>query len=392
MRKIQPEVYGDGGSGECELSFTGHVRGSDHLSPNHGQSHGQSHGRDEAHHSTELSGCVSTSGTTPLRPLLCLVGPTASGKSAAAFALARRWGTEIVAADSRQLYRGMAIGTDQPPSEWQRQVGHHLVAMIPPDESWNAGRFCRAAEPIIESLHRDGRIPVVVGGTGLYLRALLYGLMAAPPSDPPLRRMLADRAVREGSASLHAQLRAVDPASADAIAPGDGQKLIRALEIYLLTGRSKSAWQADHGFQSPRYDHLLIGLRLPRPVLHRRIEDRVREMVRRGLVEEARRLWETGYDERHNAMRGLGYRQLLRTFRGEWSTDDAVNATIRETKRYAKRQMTWFRSQAGLHWLDLDGGESADAVAERLHQLAAHRWGAEPPYAIMTRFHSQERS
>ncbi|HUJ78886.1 MAG TPA: tRNA (adenosine(37)-N6)-dimethylallyltransferase MiaA [Nitrospiria bacterium] len=357
------------------MSFTGTARGSDHLSTNHGQSHG----RDEAHHFPELSECVSTSGTTPLRPLLCLTGPTASGKSAAAYALARRWGTEIVAADSRQLYLGMTIGTDQPPPDWQRRVVHHLVGVVPPDQSWNAGRFCRAAEPIIEALHRDDRIPIVVGGTGLYLRALLYGLMAAPPSDPALRRQLADQAEREGAASLHDRLRAVDPASADTISPGDCPKLIRALEIHLMTGRPKSAWQASHGFQSPRYDHALIGLRLPRPVLHRRIEERVGEMVGRGLVEEARRLWEAGYDERHNAMRGLGYRQLLRVFRGEWSIDAAVDATIRETKRYAKRQMTWFRRQAGLCWLDLDGGESAEDVAERLDRMAARRWGGGVP-------------
>jgi len=359
MRKNQPEVYGDGGSGECE------------------------------DHSPELSACVSTSGTAPLKPLFCLVGPTASGKSAAAYALARRWRSEILAADSRQLYRGMAIGTDQPPLDWRREVVHHLTGVAPPDESWNAGRFCRAAEPVVARLHRAGRIPIVVGGTGLYLRALLYGLMAAPPSDPALRRALAEQSAREGPASLHARLRAVDPASADAIAPNDGQKLIRALEICLLTGRSRSAWQAEHGFRAPRYDHAMVGLRLPRPVLYRRIEERVEQMVRRGLVEEARCLWAAGCDERHNAMRGLGYRQLLRAFRGEWSIDDAIEATIRETKHYAKRQMTWFRRQPGLRWLDLDGGESAEAVAERLHRMAAQQWGAEPPCAIMAGFFTQ---
>jgi tRNA dimethylallyltransferase len=327
-----------------------------------------------------------------LPPLFCLVGPTASGKSAAAYTLARRWRTEIVAADSRQLYRGMAIGTDQPPPSWQREVVHHLVGVGPPDESWNAGRFCRAAEPIVARLHRAARIPIVVGGTGLWLRALLYGLMAAPPSEPALRRELAEQAAREGFGPLHARLQALDPESAAAIAPADGPKLIRALEIHRLTGRSKSAWQAEHGFRAPRYDHLLVGLRLPRPVLYHRIEARVNEMVRRGLVEEARRLWAAGYDERHNAMRGLGYRQLLRAFRGEWSVDGAIEATIRETKRYAKRQLTWFRGQAGLRWLDLDGDEPAEAVAERLHRMAARQWGPESPCAIMAEFFTQEPS
>ncbi|MBI3620941.1 MAG: tRNA (adenosine(37)-N6)-dimethylallyltransferase MiaA [Nitrospirae bacterium] len=327
---------------------------------------------------------------TDWRPLLCLVGPTASGKSAAAYHLARRWRSEIVAADSRQLYRGMAIGTDQPPPDWQRDVVHHLVGVAPPDEAWNAGRFCRAAEPILARLHQAGRIPVVVGGTGLYLRALLYGLMAAPPSDPALRGELLEQMRLEGAVSLHERLRAVDPVSAGSISAGDGQKLIRALEIYLLTGRSRSAWQAEHGFGAPRYDHLMIGLRLPRPVLYKRIEARVGEMVRRGLVEEARRLWEAGCDERHNAMRGLGYRQLLRTFRGEWSMEMAIDATIRETKRYAKRQLTWFRHQDGVRWMDLTGDESAEAVAERLHRIAAQEWGAKAPCAIMAEFFSQE--
>ena len=329
------------------------------------------------------------SGKTALQPVLCLVGPTASGKSAAAYALARRWATEIITADSRQLYRDMPIGTDQPPLDWQREVAHHLVGVVPPDQSWNAGRFCRAAEPVLARLHEAGRIPIVVGGTGLYLRALLYGLMAAPPSDPALRRELAEQAAREGAASLHERLQAVDPGSAAAISPGDGQKLIRALEIYLLTGRSRSAWQAEHGFRAPRYDHLMIGLRLPRPVLYQRIEERVGEMVRRGLVEEARQLWEAGCDERHNAMRGLGYRQLFRAFRGGWSIEQAIDATIRETKRYAKRQLTWFRHQAGMSWIDLDGGESADAVAGRLHQIATRQWGPKVPCAIMAEFFAQ---
>jgi tRNA dimethylallyltransferase len=284
----------------------------------------------------------------------------------------------------------MAIGTDQPPLAWQREVVHHLVGIAPPDQSWNAGRFCRAADPIIAHLHEAGGMPIVVGGTGLYLRALLYGLMAAPPSDPALRRELAEQADHQGAASLYERLRAVDPASAAAISTGDSQKLIRALEIYLLTGRSRSVWQAEHGFRAPRYDHLMIGLRLPRPVLYERIEVRVRDMVRRGLVEEARSLWAAGYDERHNAMRGLGYRQLLRAFRGEGSIDDAIEATIRDTKHYAKRQLTWFRHQAGLHWIDLAGDESADAVAERLHQLAAQQWGPAAPCAIMAQFFSQD--
>ena len=405
MKNNESKVYGDGrGVGawrtsdasaqpphemtgeERELSFTDPARGSDDLS----RHHSQSHGRAEAHRSPRLSESAGTSGKTPLRPVLCLVGPTASGKSAAAYALALRWATEIVTADSRQLYRDMPIGTDQPPASWQREVAHHLVGIAPPDQSWNAGRFCRAAEPILARLHEAGRLPIVVGGTGLYLRALLYGLMAAPPSDQALRRELTEQAAREGTISLHERLRAVDPASAEVISPGDGQKLIRALEIYLLTGRSRSAWQAEHGFHAPRYRHLLIGLRLPRPVLYRRIEERVGEMVRRGLVEEARRLWEAGYDERHNAMRGLGYRQLLRAFRGEWSIEAAIEATIRETKRYAKRQLTWFRHQAGLQWIDLDGGESAEAVAARLHRITAQQWGAGGPCAIMAEFFTRE--
>jgi tRNA dimethylallyltransferase len=335
---------------------------------------------------------VGASDRILMKPLFCLVGPTASGKSAAACVLARWWRSEILMADSRQLYTGMAIGTDQPPPSWRSEVVHHLVGVAPPDQSWNAGRFCRTAEPIIDRLHRDGRIPIIAGGTGLYLRTLLYGLMAAPPSDPALRLQLSEQAALEGAASLHERLRTIDPVSAAAISPRDGQKLIRALEIYLLTGRPKSAWQAEHGFRAPRYDHLLIGLRLPRPVLYRRIELRVEEMVRRGLVEEARRLWEGGYDERHNAMRGLGYRQLLRAFRGEWSIDAAIEATIRDTKHYAKRQMTWFRRQSGLRWLDLDGGESADVVAEQLHQMAVQLWGPESPCAIMTGFFTQESS
>jgi tRNA dimethylallyltransferase len=313
----------------------------------------------------------------PRQPLLCIVGPTASGKSAAAYQLARRWETEIIVADSRQLYRGMAIGTDQPPREWRERVAHHLVDLAPPATAWDAGQFCRAAEPVIERLHRAGAVPIVVGGTGLYLRALLYGLAPGPPADASLRRRLAERA------DLHEWLGRVDPASAEVISPADRPKIIRALEIYLLTGRPRSVWHAEHGFRTARYDHLVIGLRLPRAVLYRRIEERVAEMVRRGLIEEVRRLWREGHDERHNAMRGLGYRQLLRALRGECPIDDAIRDTIRETRRYAKRQLTWFRHQPGLRWLDLGGDEPPEAVADTVHQLAGRQWAATEPCAIM---------
>jgi tRNA dimethylallyltransferase len=268
----------------------------------------------------------------------------------------------------------MEIGTDQPPPEWKREVTHHLIAVAPPMEAWNAGRFCRAAEPVIERLHREQRVPIIVGGTGLYLRALLYGLAPSPPADASVRRQLAGRAEREGSAALHAWLRRVDPASADEIQPADLPKIIRALEIYLVTGRPRSVWHAEHGFRSPRYDHLLIGVRLPRAVLHRRIERRVAGMVERGLVEEVRRLWVAGHDERQPAMRGLGYRQLLRAFRGECTVEAAVASTVRETKRYAKRQLTWFAREPGLHWLDLSGDEPAEAVADAVSDAARRRW------------------
>jgi tRNA dimethylallyltransferase len=268
----------------------------------------------------------------------------------------------------------MPIGTDQPPPEWRRDVAHHLIAVAPPSADWNAGIFCRAAEPIIERLHREGRVPIIVGGTGLYLRALLYGLAPSPPADASVRRQLADRAGREGSASLHAWLRAVDPASADAIMPADLPKIIRALEIYLVTGRPRSAWHAEHGFRTPRYDHLLVGLRLPRTVLYRRIERRVANMVDRGLVEEVRRLWAAGYDERLSAMRGLGYRQLMRAFRGECTVEAAIDLTVRETRRYAKRQFTWFAREPGLRWIDLTGDEPAGAVADAVVGEARRCW------------------
>jgi len=307
-------------------------------------------------------------------PLLCITGPTASGKSAAAYVLAQRWRTEIIVADSRQLYRGMAIGTDQPPAAWQATVAHHLVGMAPPDDAWNAGRFCRAAEPIIARLHHDGRLPLIVGGTGLYLRALLYGLAPHPPADAATRRRLIKRAQREGAPALHAWLAEVDPASAAAMAPADEPKIIRALEIYLITGRSRSAWHAEHRRGAARYDHLVVALRLPKAALHQRIERRVAEMVERGLVDEARRLWAAGHDERSPSMRGLGYRQLLRAFRGERTIDAAIAETIQETKHYAKRQMTWFRHQAEVNWIDLSGDEPAEVVAERIDALARQRW------------------
>ena len=319
----------------------------------------------------------------PQSPLLCLVGPTASGKSAVAYELGRRWGTELIMADSRQLYQGMEIGTDQPPKSWQATVAHHCVGLLPLDEACSAGQFCRLADPILMRLLGENKLPILVGGTGLYVRALLYGLSASPSGEQAVRQQLNAFATTHGANGLHGWLNRIDPESALAIDPADVAKVTRALEIFLLSGQSRTAWHRAQGVRASRYDHFLVGLRLPRLLLYERIEQRVRRMVKRGLIEEVRRLWAAGYDERCNAMRGLGYRQLLRAFRGGWSVEEAIEETIRETRRYAKRQMTWFRHQPGIQWLDLDGSERPDVVADRLSDMARGRWASIARCAIM---------
>ncbi len=283
-----------------------------------------------------------------------LLGPTASGKTALGVALAQRLGTEIVSADSMQIYRGMDIGSAKPTEEEMGGVTHHLLNVANIDgPKFSAAEYQRLARQAIDLIHAQGRTPLVVGGTGLYISALTSGLdFTETAGDEALRTQLAaEEAQRPGS--LHALLQKEDPTAATRLHPHDTKRLIRALEVKRLTGRSVEADFAAGGAGECPYAPRMVGLTMPRELLYARIEQRVDAMLAQGLVSEARSIWAQGYDRSLPALQALGYKQLFAHFSGACSLDEAVEAIKRETRRFAKRQLTWFRRDERIAWLDI---------------------------------------
>lgn len=292
-----------------------------------------------------------------LKPVIILVGPTAVGKSSVAVELASDLGSDIISADSRQIYRGMDIGTAKPDLAERKRVVHHLIDVVEPDGAFSAGRFKTMADAIITRLHQEDQIPVVVGGTGLYVKILIYGLWQGVQAQWDLRKRLREKENLRGSGYLHGMLQAIDPESAARIQPQDVNKLIRAIEVFEQTGQPLSAFHREHLFKERPYHAIMIGLRRSRPDLYRKIEERVDRMMAEGLMEEVISLRSKGYGEDLPSMKGLGYRQMIGHLNGKYDLGEAVRLLKRDTKRYAKRQFTWFNRDPSIKWLDLSETE-----------------------------------
>ena len=299
-------------------------------------------------------------------PLLVIAGPTGVGKTAAAVALGSRIPVEIVSADSRQVYRLMDVATGKPTAAERAAVPHHLIDVVDPDDRYQAARFRQDAAASIEAIHRRGRLAVVVGGTGLYIRGLLRGLDPAPPADPEFRRELTAVAAREGRPSLHARLAAAAPAVAQRLHPNDHVRVIRALEK--LRGAPALADERTWTRRAPDYDVVYVGLTMARDRLIRRLTVRAAAMARAGLAEEVEELLQRGYSPDLPAMQGIGYREFVRVVRGELSVAGAVALMQRDTVRYARRQGTWFVREPDIEWLDVTSIEDADEIAARIAQ------------------------
>lgn len=276
--------------------------------------------------------------------IVCLVGPTASGKSALALELAERLGGEIVSADSRQVYRRLEVGTAKPTPAERARVPHHCLDLVEPWEAFDASRFRLAAAAAVADVVRRGRVPLVVGGTGLYLRALLSGLCPVPPRRPALRRVLAR------TPDLHRWLAVLDPEAARRIHPNDAVRTVRGVEVALATGVPLSRWQATHGFGDAPYDALVLGLERPAPELDARIAARARAMLDAGFLDEVRALHAAGVGAAAPGFCAVGYRELLACVEGHTDVEAALAATVRATRRFAKRQRTWFRHQLEVAW------------------------------------------
>ena len=312
---------------------------------------------------------VLTEGQVRRKPLVVILGPTAVGKSRVAVEVAKQLDSDILTADSRQVYRGMDVGTDKPPVAARQGIAHHLIDLVEPDEPFNAGLFQRHATQLIEGLHQRRRLPLVVGGTGLYVRILLQGLCDAPPSDPAVRAQFCEEAREQGPSHMYERLASVDPVTAAKLHPGDISKIIRALEVLHLSGVPMSSFQAGHGFTERPFSALVIGLNRERTHLYRRIEERIDWQLANGLLEETRDLLARGYRRNAPAMTGLGYRHVAAHLAGEYDWAEMVRLFKRDTRRFAKRQMTWFRRESEATWLMLEEAEPLEETAARAMRL-----------------------
>lgn len=307
--------------------------------------------------------------------LLAIVGPTASGKSALAMTLAEQYGGEIVACDSMQVYRQMDVGTAKPTCEDMLRVPHHLVDVAEPFESFSAATYVTQASEAIRDISARGKLPVLCGGTGLYLDGLLRGGYEETASDATLRESLFAFADQNGAEALHARLSEVDPESAAATHANNIKRVVRALEIYELTGKTKTEWDRQSREQPSPYDATVIGLRYPdREQLYARIDRRVEQMLAAGLLAETERLMAMGVFEKNGtAAQAIGYKELLGHLRGECDLATAVEELKRATRRYAKRQMTWFSAKDYVQWIDVtENGRmrTLSAIADEAAVLA----------------------
>jgi tRNA dimethylallyltransferase len=288
------------------------------------------------------------------------------GKTDASSLLAQESGAEVVSADSMQIYRGMDIGTAKPTLEQRRLVYHHLIDIAEPNQPYSVGDYLRDARAAIDGILTSGGVPVVVGGTGLYIRALMRGLFHGPPADLELRERLLQRESEGQPGTLYSDLVNVDPEAAIKIHPNDLRRTVRALEVYYLRDRKLSDFQREHAFGDRPYQFRLVFLVRSRNELYPRIEQRVDRMIAGGLEAEVKGLMDRGYSPDIASMQGLGYKHFIDHFLGRTSRDEAVALLKRDTRRYAKRQFTWFRREPEALWIDITGLDHAQGIAERI--------------------------
>jgi tRNA dimethylallyltransferase len=306
---------------------------------------------------------------TPGAPLILLAGPTGVGKTELSLELAGALRTEIVNADSMQVYRHMDIGTAKPTTEQRARVPHHLLDVITPDEPFDAATYLEQAQPVIEELRCKGKAPLVVGGAGLYLKTLVHGICAAAPGAAVIKRQLLDEIELFGLDHLYRELLRVDPDSGARLHPHDRQRIVRALEVYRIGGQPLSAWQAEHGFRQSRYRTVKVFLTRPRDELYARINQRVPAMLAQGFLEEVRSLLDQGYGPELKPMQALGYRELVQHLQGRISLDQALQNIKSATRHYAKRQLTWFRADPEYRWYAAD--DPGTVIGDLKRTLAA---------------------
>lgn len=300
--------------------------------------------------------------------LIIIAGPTASGKSSLAVDLANELSGEIVNADSMQVYRYMNIGTAKPQNEERMTVPHHLYDVVDPDEEFNASIYRSYAEPVIREVNKRDRLCFLVGGTGLYIKTLLGGLLECPPSKPELREELNLQYNEQGPEVLYKRLEKLDPIAAQNIHPNDRTRVVRSLEIIELTNKPVSRLVQKHDFQDNPYRSLKICLDVDREVLYKRINKRSSTMVDRGLIEETKKLLNMGYSPELKSMKSIGYRHAVSMIEGTWDRDIMIQQLQTDTRRYAKRQLTWFRGDPEMIWI---GPDNRELIKKKINQFIA---------------------
>ncbi|UCD35097.1 MAG: tRNA (adenosine(37)-N6)-dimethylallyltransferase MiaA [Nitrospiraceae bacterium] len=297
------------------------------------------------------------------KPVIILLGPTAVGKTGCSLILAQALDTEIISADSMLVYRHMDIGTAKPSPQEREEVRHHFIDILNPDQAFSAGLFREKALAIIGDLHGRGKIPLVVGGTGLYIASLTRGLFRGPAADEAMRTALAAAQRESGAEYLYEKLKSVDPDAAGKIEPNDSRRIIRALEVYYSESRAMSEMQR-HSTAPPEYDFLKIGLTRDRKELYRMIEARVDRMMEEGLLEETEELLKM--NPGRTALQALGYKEIKMFLDHEADLDEAVRLIKKRTKMFAKRQYTWFRKEHDVHWVDVTGRAGAHDIFTKM--------------------------
>ncbi|HDD35590.1 MAG TPA: tRNA (adenosine(37)-N6)-dimethylallyltransferase MiaA [Candidatus Desulfofervidus auxilii] len=301
--------------------------------------------------------------------IVILTGPTGVGKTALSLYLAKRFDAEIINADSMQIYRYMDIGTAKPSLEERKTVPHHLIDIKNPDEDYDAAQYRRDADLAIKDILSRGKHTLIVGGTMLYLKVLTKGLFPAPPPNKDLRQNLFKIAEEKGRQWLYEKLKGIDPETARRIKPNDIIRIIRAIEIYELTGRPISWHQKQHNFSERPYDYLKICLFRPREELYQRIEKRVEKMFTQGIIEEVKNLLRMGYTPQLKSMQSIGYRHVIAYLQGKQDLGETKRVFKRDTRRYAKRQLSWFRQEREIKWLLADEKEKIEDELARFWEV-----------------------
>jgi tRNA dimethylallyltransferase len=303
--------------------------------------------------------------SSPLPTILIIVGPTASGKTSLALEIARRMPAEIISADSRQVYQYLTIGTAKPTPDELKKVKHYFVDAILPDQHFSAGEFGIDGRKFIDTIVKQKKLPIVVGGTGLYIRSLVDGLFTGPGRKEDVREELEARLESDGSETLLEELRGVDPEAAARMLPSNQRRIIRALEVYYATGKPISQHHNEHEYKK-LFNSVFVGLQWERKKLYDRINSRVERMLAAGFLDEVKGLLSRGYDDRYKSLQTVGYKEAFAFLRKEISYERMVELMKQNTRRFAKRQLTWFRRDARIRWFDIEEENEIPRIAEQV--------------------------